>query len=129
MHKTYKERLKHNADFRVKYKFRSPQEGGRENGPPYQGIRCDFSIVEEEKNQLYMIWPEFEDESGEVIKYTDRSVPKEGTARMWVAFPEMRPHHYDKIVVGLECNFREGRYYIADCEVIEILDLKKNPIE
>jgi len=127
MHEPYESRLKHKADFRVKYKFRSPEEGGRKTGEPYQGIRSDFSIQGEEPNKMYMIWPEFEDAQGNVLLYNDRSVPKSGTARMWIINEEMRPYHYDKIKVGLKAYFREGETISADCEVIEILDLKINP--
>lgn len=75
-----------------------------------------------------MIWPEFEDELGELITNNDSQVPNEGTARMWIINPERRQIHYEKIKVGIKCNFREGAMYSADCEVIEILDLKINPI-
>ncbi len=127
MHEPYENRLNHSADFRVKYRFRNPEEGGRKTGTPYQGIRCDFSIVGEPDNKQYMIWPEFEDGTGGVIKYNDNHVPVKGTARMWVINPEMRPLHYDKIKIGIKCNFREGAMFSADCEVIEILNLKTNP--
>ncbi|WP_205959858.1 hypothetical protein [Flammeovirga aprica] len=128
MHESYEIRLGHRADFRVSYKFRSPEDGGRISGTPFQGIQCDFSIQGENEKHLYMIWPEFEDESGELITNNDRQVPNEGTARMWVINPERRPIIYEKIMIGLKCNFREGPMYSADCEVIEILDLKINPI-
>ena len=126
MHESYENRLKHKADFRVKYKFRSPENGGRKTGEPYQGIRCDFSFVEETENKMYMIWPEFEDSDGNILLYNDRSVPNSGTARMWIINNEMRPLHYDKIQIGVKGNFREGSIFTADCEVIEILDLKIN---
>lgn len=126
MHEPYEKRLNHKADFRVKYKFRSPEEGGRKRGEPSQGIRCDFSYADESQYQAYMIWPEFEDNEGNVIVYNDKSVPNSGTARMWIINNEMRPFHYEKIKVGVKGNFREGLIFSADCEVIEILDLKIN---
>ena len=129
MHEPYENRYHHKADFRVKYRFRNPEDGGRRTGPPYQGIRCDFSIESEAGKQQYRIWPEFEDSKGEVILQDKLPVPQEGTALMWVGHPNMRPYHYDNIVLGLKCHFREGSMYSADCEVIEILDLKKNPTE
>lgn len=49
-----------------------------------------------------MIWPEFEDEHENVIIQSDRPVPKEGIARMWVIMPQMRPFHRDKITIGLK---------------------------
>ena len=127
MHKPYEDRINHKADFRVKYKFLSPDEGGRQSGTPFQGIRFDFSIDDERGNQQYMIRPEFEDEFGNVIIHDDECVPIKGTARMWIVDPKMRPIHYDKIKVGIKGHFREGPVYIAECEVIEILDLMKNP--
>jgi hypothetical protein len=41
MHQPYEEKLKHKADFRVKYCFYTEQEGGRKS-LPYQGYRSDF---------------------------------------------------------------------------------------
>lgn len=127
MHQPYEERLNHKADFRVKYKFRSHDEGGRKTGEPYQGIRSDFSFVEDTEHKMYMIWPEFEDSEGNILLYNDRGVPNSGTARMWIINNEMRPFHYDKIKIGVKGNFREGAMLSAECEVIEILDLKINP--
>lgn len=127
MHEPYEKRLGHKADFRVKYKFRSPENGGRKTGEPYQGIRCDFSFVGEAENNIYMIWPEFEDSEGNVLLYNDKSVPNQGTARMWIINNEMRPLHYDKIKIGVKGNFREGAMFSADCEVSEVLDIKINP--
>jgi hypothetical protein len=127
MHEPYETRLKHKADFRVKYRFRASENGGRKTGEPFQGIRCDFSFVGETENKMYMIWPEFEDNEGNVLLYNDRSVPNSGTARMWIINNEMRPFYYDKIKIGVKGNFREGLMLSADCEVIEILDLKINP--
>ncbi|MEO0468015.1 MAG: hypothetical protein AAF206_00235 [Bacteroidota bacterium] len=126
MHEAYEKGLGHPADFRVKYRFRSAAEGGRQS-LPFQGIRCDFSFADEPGPQQYMIWPEFEDANGEpIMNKTDR-LPVEGTARMWIADPRMRPVHYEKIKLGVKCHFREGLMYTADCEVIEILGLTTNP--
>lgn len=94
---------------------------------PFQGIRCDFSLADESENKMYMIWPEFEDSDGNPILYNDKGVPNSGTARMWVINSENRPFHYDKIKIGVKGHFREGTMISADCEVIEILDLKINP--
>ncbi len=127
MHKPYEKRLKHKADFRVKYQFRSQENGGRKTGEPYQGIRSDFSFVGENEKTMYMIWPEFENNQGQLILENNRPVPKSGTARMWIINNEMRPFHYDRIRVGVKGYFREGATFSADCEVIEILDLKINP--
>ncbi|WP_106794702.1 hypothetical protein [Aquimarina sp. Aq78] len=128
MHESYENRLGHKADFRVRYKFRNPENGGRISGEPFQGIRSDFSI-EGEGDKMYMIWPEFEDECGNVLLDNDKQVPNSGTARMWIINNEMRPYHYGKIKIGMKGYFREGATHSAECVVIEILDLKTNPIK
>jgi hypothetical protein len=125
MHEPYEIRRHHKADFRVKYRFRTQEEGGRISGPPFQGYRGDFSFAGVEG--VFMIHPEFEDEGGNIILYNDRSVPHEGTARMWIIMEVMRPRHYDRVKVGAKGNFREGGKFVADCEVIEVLDLLVNP--
>jgi len=102
MHDSYKQRLKHDADFRVKYKFRSKDDGGRKS-LPFQGIRCDFSYADDDK--IYIIWPEFEDFDGNIIMESDRPVPEEGTALMWVMIPERREIHKNKISIGTKCFF------------------------
>lgn len=90
MHKPYSEIVGHQADFRVKYKFYTQDEGGRKI-IPYQGIRCDFVYeISDKKNQTYMIWPEFEDEHGKIILDNTRSVPQSGTAKMWIINEKMR---------------------------------------
>ncbi len=124
MHEPYENRLNHKADFRVKYRFRKPEEGGRKTGEPAQGIRSNFSFIGE--SEMFMIWPEFEDSYGNVLLENDSPVPNCGTARMWIIKDEMRPSHYDRIKVGMKGYFIEG-IITAECEVIEILDLKKNP--
>lgn len=49
-----------------------------------------------------MIWPEFEDEKGNVILEKDKSVSAAGIARMWILIPEGRGYHLDKIMIGLK---------------------------
>lgn len=74
-----------------------------------------------------MIWPEFEDENLEVILDNHIPVTYTGTARMWIADPDMREEDCNRIEKGLKCFFREGSKVTANCEVIEIADLHKNP--
>jgi hypothetical protein len=128
MHKPYELVLKHKADFRVRYRFRTEDEGGRKT-LPFQGLRCDFSYSGESGDVQYIVWPEFEDANGNVILENDHPVPNEGTALMWVIIPERRIIHKEKIKAGTKGFFREGPTYIADCDVIEIIDLFKNPTE
>lgn len=129
MHVPYEKNLKHPADFRVKYHIYSSEEGGRKT-PLFQGYRSDFWYEHPEHsgtNQLFMIWPEFEDDKGDVILYNDKPVPANGTARMWIFVPERRIYHRGKIHVGLKGYFMEGPTRVAECEVIEILGLNTNP--
>lgn len=127
MHRPYEEFIKHKADFRVKYKFKSTEDGGRKQ-LPFQGYRCDFSYSENIIEPAFIIFPEFEDTQGNVILENDRPVPQEGTARMWIVNPERRPIHQARIKVGTECFFREGGMLLAKCEVIEIVGLLNNPV-
>jgi len=127
MHDPYERRLRHRADFRVKYKFRNEENGGRKQ-LPYQGIRCDFSYFDGQNDKIYMIWPEFEGDDGRIILEDNIPIPKEGTALMWILIPERRIIHRNNIKVGMECFFWEGKV-TADCEVIEIIDLLRNPVE
>jgi hypothetical protein len=130
MHQPYEQINNHPADFRVKYRFLLADEGGRQSGPPFQGYRSDFWYEYEgaDKNKVFIIHPEFEDENGNTILYDDRPVHKEGTALMWILFPQKRPFHSEKIHVGTKGYFMEGARRVAECTVIEILALKSNPI-
>jgi hypothetical protein len=76
-----------------------------------------------------MIWPEFEDENGIVITDTDKHISRTGKARMWIMAPKMRSYHKDKIKVSLKGFFMEGGTRVAECEVIEMVDLLINPRE
>jgi hypothetical protein len=114
----YENILAYKADFRVKYKFRSPDDGGRKTGEPYQGIRSDFSFID--SDDLCMIYPEFEDCD------SDKPVPNSGYAKMFIITSNTRTLLYDKIKVGVKGYFREGPMISADCEIIEILNLKEN---
>src|SRR5687768_4756849 len=59
-------------------------------------------------HSIFMIWPEFQDENGNVITRTDSVVAREGIARMWIINPQTRPLHRDKIKLGLKGYFMEG---------------------
>ena len=127
MHEPYETRLKRLHDFRVTYRFYSELEGGRKTGTPYQGYRCDFSFENfgTEDFNLYMIWPEFEDESGNVITEDETHVPKEGTARMWIISEGMRPYHKEKIIPGMKGFMMEGHHKTGEYQVIEINGLRE----
>jgi hypothetical protein len=128
MHQPYEQKLKHKADFRVRYSFYTEVEGGRKI-IPYQGYRSDFSYEHKGEFEfgIFMIWPEFEDEDGNVILENDKSVIPQGTARMWIIDPKRRLYHKDKIHIGITGYFKEGSRSTAKCEVIEIIGLSENP--
>ncbi len=54
------------------------------------------------------IHPEFEDEYGNVVLKSDKPVPTEGKARMWIIFPEMRKE-VQRIGLMLEFSIFCGR--------------------
>ena len=128
-HTPYDLEFNHQADFRVRYRFFTAEEGGR-RVQPSQGYRSDFWYHASEElnpNQLFMIFPEFENERGELILRSDVPVPLQGTARMWVVVPERREFHSTRIQIGTKGYFREGSVNTAEFEVIEILGLRTNP--
>jgi hypothetical protein len=128
MHKPYQDKLGHIADFKVEYQFYTASEGGR-NLIPFQGYRSDF-FYEHPKHsglfQIFMIWPEFENEGGEVILDNTTSVSPSGVARMWIIDSERRAYHVGKIKIGLRGYFMEGSRRVAECKVIELLGLETN---
>jgi hypothetical protein len=125
-HTPYEDRIKRKPDFRVKYRLYSPEEGGRYS-LPYQGIRSDFWYEHPDhkinRQSLFVIWPEFENEKEEVI--TDKSVPvlQSGTARMWIINDQFIPYHKGKIKLGTKGFFKEGSRSTGECEVIELISL------
>jgi len=126
LHVPYQELLRLPHDFVVRYRYYSPEEGGR-YALPVQGIRSDFRYVDQKLNGtgVWMIWPEFEDEKGELILDRATPVPVSGTARMWIINPERRSFHQSRIAIGTKAYFMEGRP-VAECEVIAIVGLMEN---
>jgi len=128
-HLSYQDKLGHPADFKVHYRFFEENEGGRKT-LPFQGYRSDFWYYTPDNAfpyQIYMIWPEFLDNSGLVILDKTIEVPRIGYALMWVIVPQRRSFHYEYIIKGLKGFFMEASRKVAECEVIEIIGLKTNP--
>lgn len=127
-HLPYEERLGYPADFKVKYRFYDEIEGGRKS-LPFQGIRSDFWYEHDSHTMkgIFMIWPEFENESGELIQHGE--VLKEGIARMWIINSGLRAYHQDRIKIGTKGYFMEGGTRTGECEVIEIVGLMSNSTE
>lgn len=129
-YKPYNERLKHPHDFEVEYRILSESEDGRKT-LPYQGIRWDFwyDYNGTHENQLFMIWPEFLDENGNVITQGNTPVPVTGKARMWIINDGLRKYHQDKIKIGLNANGHEGGTVVAKYQVSKIVGLMTNPVK
>ena len=127
-HEPLENRANHPPDFRVSYRFYSEDEGGRKTYP-HQGYRSDF-WYEHPKHTvkgIFMIWPEFENEDGDIILEGDVPVPANGTARMWVARPEFRDYHTQRMSIGTKGYFMEGGRRVAECEIIEFVGIETNP--
>lgn len=112
-------------DFRVTYRFYTWEEGGRWS-PVYQGYSPNFWYFHEDnqKGVQFMISPEFENEKGEIILENDTPVDLNGTARMWIMSNRFINYHKGKIAVGTKGFFKEGSKSVAECEVIELLNIK-----
>lgn len=121
MHSPYSEKIGREYDFKVKYRFFSAEEGGRKH-IPFQGYRSDFwyEHPEHKPNNIFMIWPEFEDEENKIILDNNEQVQSSGIARMWIIVPERIEYHKGKIFVGMTGYFMEGPIKVAECEVIEL---------
>ena len=118
------------VDFRVKYRFFTKEEGGRESGAPYNNYRSDWLYEGDDvqKVGLSMVWPFFEDSNGDFI-HDEILVPMEGTARMFILVPESREKtHRNRIKLGVRGYFMEGSKKVAQAEVIEIVELHEDEI-
>lgn len=130
MWQSYESRLGHPADFRVRYRFFTLEEGGRKR-LPVQGYRCDFALEQDFAQPtvaLRVIHPEFEDASGRLMKDDSAPVLASGTARMWILMPEARgQRHIHDLKLGLKGYFMEGPRRVAEVEIVEIIGLYSNP--
>ena len=128
MHEPYEKKLGHIHDFKVRYRLYRPEEGGRKTGVTYQGIRYDFAYSDygTKDFNVHMIWPEFENENGEIITEHFEMVRETGTARMWIVVDHMRTIHRDKIKIGTKGFLMEASRRMGECEVIEINGLLTN---
>src|SRR4028118_70696 len=96
---SYTEVTGRRADFRVRYEWIETQPQR-----PYQHMRCDFSYVGDDvhRDGLYMIWPEFENDDGDILP-EETEIPHRGFASMWIVAPAMRQVHRTKAQVGAKC--------------------------
>lgn len=122
-HIPYEHNKNRDCDFIVQYRFFSADEGGRK-GNPGQGYRSDFLYSGDENiKQLWMIWPEFLDEEENVILDKSVPVPTSGKAKMWILNETLQNLHRERIKIGLKGFFMEGPHKVAECEVIQIVNL------
>ncbi|WP_353722343.1 hypothetical protein [Dyadobacter sp. 676] len=110
-------------NFRVRYRLYSYEEGGRYR-PAFQHYRCDFHYKNDGKfkHSLYMTWPEFEDENGNISDEAEY-VPMSGTARIWIVSKKFIPYHKEYLKIGTMGYFHEGGKKVGECDVIEWIEL------
>jgi len=92
-------------------------------------MRCDISYEGDDIDEtgIYMIWPEFEDSSGEPLP-DSASVPEEGTATMWILSDELREEvHRERIKPGIRGYLVVGRRQVAEVEVTDVIGLADQP--
>jgi hypothetical protein len=122
-YKPYFDILKRLPDFRVRYQFL--QKNTHISFPVYQGRRFDFRYPNDGdlRNSHYIIWPEFEDEGGFAI--LDKWIPIQtsGTAKMWIVNPKLTGYHRNYLKLGTVGYMTSGAEDIAECEVIELINL------
>jgi hypothetical protein len=123
-HKPYFDILKRLPDFRVRYMF-LPQNTPM-SLPVYQGRRFDFRYPNngDLKNSHYIIWPEFEDEGGFTILDKWMPIQTSGTAKMWIVNQKLTDYHRHYLKLGTMSYMTSGAEDIAECEVIELINLQ-----
>ena len=115
------------ADFEAEVRILTRAEGGRRL-PPQNYIRWDFGYAEDNPDEptrhlsamIYMIYPNFLDESGLPIP---RGIPLVGTlaARMHILDRRTVGYHKGRIKIGIKFNCHEGTRIVARGEVTKLL--------
>jgi len=119
---SYEKKLGRLCDFIVEYDFIENQQDYQVTLS--QGMRSDFCYEDDfDSGMIHMIWPEFEDEIGELIKYTDTPILNHGRARMWIMEEEQRSKHKERLELGQVVFFVAGSHKIAKATVVEIVGL------
>jgi hypothetical protein len=112
-------------DFEVRYRFFSPEEGGRKTGSPYQFYRSDWLYEGDDVLQdgIYAIWPIFLDDMGNIID-PDIQVAGEGAAQMSILNDQLRATiHAKRLKPGVRGYFMEGPHRVAEATVTKLLAL------
>ncbi len=107
---------KREPSFRIRYRFLTPEEGGRKQIPK-QGWRAAFQYAGEPMYQYYEIWPLFESSDGKLIPEL-AEVPESGIAQMFVLHEEEESFHRERARPGVQCYLIEGGRPIAEAEII-----------
>ena len=113
------------ADFEVRYRFFTAEEGGRKS-VPRQHIRWDFLYDgdDPQRDGAFIIWPEFVDPAGSPLP--EGPVPSHGLAQMFILSDSMREQvHRHRIAVGVKGYFIEGLKRVAECEVTRLIGLSQ----
>ena len=107
-------------DFEIEYLWVSELKG------PIQHMRSDFKYSEEFNDEgIWMIWPEFIDQNGNVIRNLN-VLPKSGKATMWIISREKEylKIHRERLKIGLIGELVTGARTLATVKVTKILGLK-----
>ena len=113
-----------NPDFRVRYRFLSAADGGRQT-LPLQHLRCDFLYDDDAaSDSIWMIWPEFLSVNGDALADGEQ-VLAVGFADMFILNDDMREAHRRRLRLGTCGYFVEGPRKIASCEVAELLEIAR----
>ena len=89
-------------------------------------MRSDFKYLGEFSDEgIWMIWPEFIDQDGNVIQNED-VLPKSGKATMWIVSreKELLNMHLKRLKVGMVAELVTGARTLATVKVTKILGLK-----
>ena len=127
IHTPYTETTGKKPDFEVEYIF--DIDPALEGIKPSQGMRCDFLYEgdDPETDGIYMIWPEFIDEDGNVIVDKCAVIPLSGRAAMWIGDNEARKKiHQKRIKIGTKGYWVIGSKRLAKVKVTKVLGLHEN---
>ena len=119
------QRFQGRDDFEATIRILREDEGGRRT-PPRNGIRWDICYAEDDpKDTLWMVWPDFLDESGESRSEEEElSVGVPLPAKMFVLVDQMRADvHRKKAKVGVRFLCHEGSRRVAEGVITKITHL------
>ena len=120
----FAKRLGREPDFEVSYVFQADPE--LSSVIPCQGMRTDFLYEADDPrvDGVHMIWPEFLDESGQVILSTAAGISQQGHANMWIMNDSVRDIHRSRIMVGVMGWMVFGTKKLAKVRVERVMGLK-----